>query len=80
MAENPKVTSKFDRMHGQPRTVTPVSSPGGTTSPGPGRSMPTARSTTPREHTAVTYHPNEHGRMERGERAEHPTHGRKENG
>lgn len=78
MPDNPKVTSKFDRMHGQPRSVTPVSSPGGTTSPGGGHG--TTRGHTPREHNSVSYHPNEHGRMDRGERAEHPTHGRKEHG
>ena len=30
MAENPKVTSKFDRSHGKPRTPGRVSHPGGT--------------------------------------------------
>lgn len=33
MRENPKVTSKFERDHGMPRTPGKVSHPGGTASP-----------------------------------------------
>lgn len=33
MQSNPKVTSKFDRMHGQPRTPAKVTHPGGTAAP-----------------------------------------------
>ncbi len=33
MRENPKVTSKFDRMHGKPRTPGTVTHPGGTAAP-----------------------------------------------
>lgn len=34
--ENPRVTSKFDRMHGHPRTPGKVHSPGGEAHPGSG--------------------------------------------
>lgn len=36
--ENPRVTSKFDRMQGHPRTPGKVGEPGGTTEPGAGHS------------------------------------------
>lgn len=88
MAENPKVTSKFDRMHGRSRVPGSVKRPGGVATGGAMESTHQGRS--PREsdsrigvthgsdhreeaaHRHHEYGAGEHGRMERGEHAPHP--------
>lgn len=61
MAENPKVTSKFDRMHGHPRVPGHVSKPGGTASPGSAKSMPIPNRNGPYETGAKVKGHTEHG-------------------
>lgn len=79
MAENPKVHSKGATFHGVPHAPGAVTTPGGM-APESSGAKPVTRSSTTREHASTHYHPNEHGRMHEGKHAEHPTHGKKENG
>lgn len=78
--ENPKVTSKFDRMHGKPRTPGQVASPGGTATPGKDKPIENARHSPSasrqgdegRIHSYGHDHP-AMGGLHRGARARHPT-------
>jgi hypothetical protein len=87
--DNPRVTSKFDRMHGHPRKAGKVGHPGGTAHPGEGhmkheehepgfaheRHAPTKVTEHPhgKQHTYAHDHPAMSG-LEHGARAKHPMH------
>jgi hypothetical protein len=76
--ENPHVTSKFDRDHGEPRSPGKVEHPGGTAEPtfAHERHAPSVAKTHSDGHKQHTYH---HGHpamggAEHGAKAKHPYH------
>lgn len=87
MAENPKVTSKFDRSHGHPRKAAKVAKPGGAAHVSgtqdahvnAGLGAKAVEKESDREGAAISqthYKPDDHGRMASGDHAEHPTYGK----
>lgn len=81
MAENPHVTSKFDRDHGQPRTPGKVSHPGGTAEPTFAHTRVGPSSSHHDEHGKVHRYEPHHpvmGGLHHGTKAKHPTHDAKQ--
>lgn len=78
MAENPKVHSKGMTFHGKPHAPQHVASPGGESAL-PDQGGPLAHLQGAPETASRTVHhaPGTLGHMERGERAAHPTHGKR---
>lgn len=91
MAENPKVTSKFDRAHGHPRKPGKVAKPGGyaavsgthqsDTNAGLGAKAYSKESDSEGARiNTVHYAPDDHGRMHNGEHAVDPGYGKLDRG
>lgn len=75
--ENPHVTSKFDRDHGEPRTPGKVSHPGGEAQPSFSHSRHEPTSKHHDEHGTVHHYAPDHPAMaglEHGAKAKHPMH------
>lgn len=77
MRENPHVTSKFDRMHGHPRTPSKVERPGDPAEPMFAHERVAPSKVEHKEHGTVHHYEPGHpalGGLEHGTRAKHPTH------